>query len=205
MSFIRDLNITPEEQEEQIRVAESKFVCETVSELLAFPARLSLTFSVIKPNGTSYTYLKVSWAHSVPQPFGVHVIPSGRWNVSRVQFSGALFKRACRLNTAIKTINQGKGDLFASPSRVSELEQEIVTLRDLVSSKDSEIERLQASASKAKAKLHDLRNLLDSYKQPNESVPTIDKGKAPQASTSAEAQPSNADIFKAWLGDGNTD
>ncbi|WEU75085.1 hypothetical protein [Burdock mosaic virus] len=201
MSFINELDITEQEEELAKLVKASKFECHVTTVFLARRGKVTLNFRRITSSGAAYSYLTVSWTHSFPQPFGFHVLPSGNWNVSDVSFGGSLFKKACRLNTAVELLENNKASY--SVAAKAQLEKRVSELETEVKEKEAEVEQWKASALKAKAKLHELRDQIASAQQlfkdelPQIEVPT-------QAGPSTPTKPNDA-IFKSWTGDGNVD
>ncbi|AIT59086.1 hypothetical protein [Motherwort yellow mottle virus] len=205
MSFINTLDISEEEAEQRQIVLNSRFRCVVSTDLLTIPACVALDFRKVVNQNQSYSYLRVEWKHNFPQPFGFHVLPSGNWNVSGVSFSGALFKRASRLETAIKLLEENKASAAGSSStsklrkQVSDLEAELELLKE-------ENIKLKASAAKAKAKLHKLREeIADSVKSSRAGDDPEQNPKSTSPQQQELPEKSNQDLFKSWAGDGNVD
>ncbi|AGR55591.1 hypothetical protein CGV09_s2gp1 [Lettuce necrotic leaf curl virus] len=211
MNFINALDISEKEDEELTALRHSKFKCNAVSKLASVPARVQLDFRRTNEKGNTYSYLSVSWSHSIPQPFGLHIIPNGQWDISKVTFGGALFRKACRLHTAIDVLERNKHSL-TDPKKLAELQalveakDEIITQKDLeLQAKEAEIERLSASAAKAKGKLHDLRKI---FADAQALATPIDESSESRQEDEAgpSNKPSNNDaLFKSWVGDGDVD
>lgn len=208
MSFINNLDIEEEESEFQNTLANTQFKCIASNKLLGLKAGISLEFRCRNSRGAWYTILGVSWNHNFPQPFGLHVIPSGTWDIHNVRLSGSLVSKACRLAAAQGVLERNKS-AFASAGRVNILEKQVSDLKEEVARLEEEVDKAQASANKAKKKLRALRESLESEVAPQ----LIDKGKSiektphteePSSSESKPKKP-NDDIFKSWSADGLVD
>ncbi|UBS89878.1 hypothetical protein [Codonopsis torradovirus A] len=202
MSFIDSLDISEEEEALQHLTRSSEFKCVAVSKLLAVPAKVSLDFRRVwykQKKKCSYSFLRVEWTHSVAQPFGVHVIPSGEWGVSNVAFSGVLSRKAAQLNTVAKLLEENKskfkeGDSGALAEENKNLKQEVANLEE-------QLQKAKESAAKAKGKLHQLRE--DIKQLENKSAAAQDE---PSTSEERPKQSgTNAGIFRSWASDGNVD
>uniref|UniRef100_A0AAT9JJ65 Uncharacterized protein n=1 Tax=Lake cress torradovirus TaxID=3115804 RepID=A0AAT9JJ65_9SECO len=207
MSFINNLDIEEEESEFQNTLANTQFKCIASNKLLGLKAGISLEFRCRNPRGAWYTILGVSWNHNFPQPFGLHVIPSGTWDIHNVRLTGSLVSKACRLAAAQGVLERNKAS-FASAGQVAILKKQVSELKEEIERLEEEVDRAQASATKAKRKLHALRDSLEESK-----LEVVDKGKAIELPKQAELPSSsnplpkkpNDDIFKSWSADGSVD
>lgn len=204
MSFINSLDITEEEEQQLETLARTRFLCNVSTSLLSIPAKVVLDFRKVNERGTQYSYLRVEWNHSIPQPFGFHVLPSGNWKVSNVSFGGTLFKKACRLDTAVRLLEENKSSLV-DQSKVKKLEDQIADLQRQLEGSENNSRAWEASALKAKAKLHDLRASIAEVEKAAHDSPSTPKIQDEPQPNSAKPTSSNVDLFKSWAGDGSVD
>nr|AVD98644.1 putative 22.6 kDa protein [Red clover torradovirus 1] len=204
MSFINNLDISEEEEHQLQIVSRSKFLCNVSTSLFSIPAKVVLDFRKVNERGIEYSYLRVEWRHSIPQPLGFHVLPSGNWNVTNVSFGGTLFKKACRLDTAVKLLEEHKSSLVDT-GKVRKLEERIAELEKLLESAEDNARAWEASAVKAKGKLHALRASIAEIEKAAENSPPLPPIQDEPSTSKSKPPASNADLFKSWAGDGNVD
>nr|BBH72271.1 ORF1 [Carrot torradovirus 1] len=197
MSFINSLDIGKEETEFQQTISRSKFKCVVSTEKLSLSARTALDFRRVTEEGTQFSLLRVEWKHSFPQPFGFHVLSSGNWNVSEVRFSGALVRKACRLHTVEKVLEENK-EKFSTRESYKKLEKAFAILK-------SDLEYEQDRANKAEAKLKKLLEEIATAKE-QAAVASIEPAPKVQAEASTSSDGiSNDSLFKSWADSGNAD
>ncbi|AUD08117.1 hypothetical protein [Red clover torradovirus 1] len=204
MSFINSLDITEEEEQQAQIISRTKFLCNVSTSLFSIPAKVVLDFRKINERGVQYSYLRVEWKHSIPQPLGFHILPSGNWKVTDVSFGGTLFKKACRLDTAVRLLEENKSSLV-DPSKVSKLEARVAELEKLLESAEDNARAWEASATKAKGKLHALRASIAEVEKAIENSPPQPAVQDEPTPSQSKPTTSNADLFKSWAGDGNVD
>ncbi|UTI93310.1 ORF1 [Fleabane torradovirus] len=208
MSFLNQLDISEETEEFQRTIRNQEFKCIAANKLLSLGAGLSLNFCARTPQGNYTSIIKIDWKHRIPQPFGFHVIPSGDWKVTEVQLSGALVRKACRLDTAARVLESHK-ETFAKAGKVADLEEEITLLKTQITELTTQFQQAQASAIKAKEKLHKLRDQLQQVTEKGKNVSFDSQPNSPAdpqpSSSSKPVTKNNNDLFQSWAGDGTID